>query len=200
MKKTISQILLIALLSGCAAQKIDQNTSRPEQGDAIIVLGVTPDSAVPAIFKGTETGGGFLRKSELGINPAKTTNGYQVFRAQSGEVYGLTQIMMMYGLVSDSYLSCDGSETTTFQPRDGEVLYLGHFNFKVEQSKLNMSVKNDMASASAFVDQNYPKLSGKLKKAKLTAMPSKEACSKLIILPAGKGGRGMMILEMDTVK
>jgi hypothetical protein len=200
MKKTVLHILLVMLLSGCASMKVDQNTSRPEQGEAIIVMGVTPDNAVPAIFKGIEVGNGFLRKSELGINPAKTTNGYQVFRARSGEVYGLTQIMLMYGLVSDSYLSCDGSETTTFQPRDGEVLYLGHFNFKVAQSKLSMSVKNDIFSASAFIDQNYPKLSGKLKKAKLTAMPSKEACSKLIILPSGKGGRGMMILEMDTVR
>ena len=200
MKKTIIQILLVTLLSGCAASKVDQNTSRPEQGEAIIVMGVTPDRAIPAFFKGAEIGGGFLRKSSLSINPPKTTNGYQVFRAQSGEIYGLTQIMMMYGLLSDSYLSCDDSKATTFQPRDGEVLYLGHFNFKVENSKLNMSVKNDMASASAFIDQNYPKLSGKLKKAKLTAMPSKEACSNLIILPAGKGGRSMRILEIDTVK
>lgn len=200
MKKTIFHLMLVFLLSGCAALKVDENTSRPEQGEAIIVMGVTPDNAVPAFFKGTEIGGGFLRKSELGINPPKTANGYQVFRAKSGEVYGLTQIMMMYGLVSDSYLSCDGSEAITFQPLDGEVLYLGHFNFKVVQSKLNTSVKNDLVSASLFIDQNYPKLSGKLKKAKLTAMPSKEACSRLIILPAGKGGRGMMILEMDTVR
>ena len=200
MKTSIFYILLVILLSGCGALKVDQTASGPSQGEAIIVLGVAPDNAVPAFFKGAEIGGGFLRKSEIGINPPKTTNGYQIFRAKSGEVYGLTQIMMMYGLVSDTYLSCDGAEATTFQPLDGEILYLGHFNFRVAESKLNMSVKNDLISASTFIDQNYPKLSGKLKKAKLTPMPSKEACKKLIILPTGQGGRGMMILQMDTVK
>jgi hypothetical protein len=95
--------------------------------------------------------------------------------------YAITQVQLVFG--GEVYGQCNWKQALAFEVKGRKVIYLGDIDFSLVGGKISVSFGNNIEQARAFIDANYPKLSGLLEYDKPTQInvSPRDDCNQTIV-------------------
>ncbi len=167
--KHAATFLLIPLVAGCAQMfgQLDPGYRVTPAGDTVFVMGVEPANYKVVLWPGNVDQDLFVIE-DMWKNAAHLDaprNGYVVGNANPNDHVGVKEVWLMSEdgkRVTMSHRYCQGRKTPVFATTAGKVVYLGDYRFAVKDGLITYEYTRNLEKARAFVDANYPKLTGLL--------------------------------------
>lgn len=189
--KTSILWLTVVLVCGCIQMRNANPDSVNSESEITVVLSA-PNIKFIAMIAGVEADGEFKPFREGFAANISPDAGYVVTQLPAratGTRYAITQVILKEG--GQVFNDCLWKQALTFPSHGGEVIYLGNFSFRENDSQLTVEQSNDFEKARAFMDSRYPNLRGLMKYTKPTLMRhakadcvSRSRQYQIIFLPA----------------
>jgi hypothetical protein len=172
---------LLALLSGCdPLRELERTTPAPTSTESIFIMGVAPENYRVAIFPGSIKNGVFSQNVFGGAafyGAAK--DGYIVGKSSGGDVLGVTTVRIVKdadSVIGTSFKPCNGAKTMVFETPKGKVIYLGDAEYTFSGNKIEVRYSQNIDSARAYLDKNFPALRDKLEYLPFELLPARVSC------------------------
>ena len=179
-------------MTGCAVNStLTYDAVMPKDGEAIVVLGVSPSNTKITLHEAIVDNGFVREKSafEKGIG-GKPLNGYVPLVVKSDTVYKMSNIILYVGdKIGGVYRACDGARTLSFKAEPGTVTYIADINFASIDGKFKTGNRKNFSAARKYIEENYPNLRGKIVDGKYEMVTPTEKCvddsasSSVIVVP-----------------
>ena len=165
---------LCLCMTACSSQVAKDTTPSPDE--SILVLGLDQQNTYVAFRPGaTSTVGTPERPIDVfqeSLGPGgffmHPENGFLLAKVQGGQTFGL--VMIRFAREEENtprvYQPCPNGDLlfrgVTVDVPKGKVLYLGHFDYLVDNYSLALKHRWDWNSAMAYVNKTFPALQGRL--------------------------------------
>jgi len=154
-------------LSACGSFRIlDKSAELQTDEESIFIIGVEPENFRIFVFPGEIIDKKFVKSI---YRPSAVyggaNNGFVVGKARKGDTLAITRIRVVEykeDLLGADFLACKKARTMVFNVPGGKVIYLGHVKYTYTDYKLHTEYSNDLESAKKYINDNYPKLYGRV--------------------------------------
>lgn len=183
MRVAVSSALLAvvaSLLSGCAMQMKQHPISSVTEGEAVIVMGMSPRSRI-SLFEGQNTDAGdWSCTGFLNVANVWSEDGFVVLKlpVRSGKKnYGVAQILPT-GIGGTSFRPKKGTGIPTFQAEPGTVTFVGAVQIRTRSTGIGLARDESVTleHAKAHLAQRHPGMEHDVRLNPLTIRPATGGC------------------------
>ena len=172
---------LSLLMSACTSLgRLSTDATLESNQESIFILGVAPENYRIFVFPGSIEDGRFRQNP---FRPAAVygaaENGFVVGKASAGDTVAITNVRVVKdkdSILGADFQPCRDAKTMTFSIPGGKELYLGHVEYEFVGEKLMIKYGQDVNSAKKYLDENYPKLRGRLESWEYQLLPTTKSC------------------------
>lgn len=168
-----------ALAAGCATHPvgvIDERSSVPSNGEAVVIHGLKQPAFRYVFVKGKIENGMFHQTKNVGVLIDKPTNGYLVGKIGAGDSIALIQVVRTERQNNEPIsfgLGC-GKPVRVFTVPGGKVSYLGEAAISIAQNQeLRVVYSESFQDAKSYIDSNFPALKDRLEPITSQVVPYK---------------------------
>lgn len=173
-------VALVASCAGCMnvlrIGRADHNASVRSDGDAYVIIGVSPDKAAISIMPGEIEDGQFRQDTEA----LSATffdfpeDGYVVTRVTPGKAYAITHVRI-YKTADESFVMpfvpCRSVKTVAFKLPPARAVYITDVHYDPLTNGVRPEYGHDFERAKAFGTTHYPNLASHLSDGEMQLLP-----------------------------